>query len=100
AANLKPDFSAQVHAPKKLDDPFNDYLTYLKHSHELVDKVYLLEKTGGFNDKGSREAIAFTRERLAAGSQMLLDLWYTAWLESAKKEMPAFSEQPKKPGPG
>jgi hypothetical protein len=48
-----------------------------------VENVYALEKAGGFNGKGSPEAFDFTAHRLAAGSQMLLDLWYTAWLESA-----------------
>jgi hypothetical protein len=49
----------------------------------LVEKVYQLEKAGGFTGKGSPEAFEFTTHRLAAGAQMLLDLWYTAWLESA-----------------
>jgi len=100
AANIAAaDFAAQVHAPAKLDDPFNDYMAYLKHSHELVEKVYILEKAGGFTGRGSPESLQFTRERLAAGSQMLLNLWYTAWLESAKPEVPAFSAPPKKSGP-
>jgi hypothetical protein len=77
------DFSGLVHAPKKIDDPFAGYLGYLKQSHALVDQVYELEKAGGFAGKGSPEAFEFTRERLAAGSQMLLDLWFTAWMESA-----------------
>jgi hypothetical protein len=28
----------------------------------------------------------FTEQRLAAGSQMLLNLWYTAWIDSAVPE--------------
>jgi hypothetical protein len=48
-----------------------------------VENVYAIEKAGGFTGKGSREALAFTTGRLADGSQMLLDLWYTAWLDSA-----------------
>jgi hypothetical protein len=48
-----------------------------------MPKVYELEKAGGFKGKGSPEALEFTRKRLAAGSQMLLNLWYTAWMESA-----------------
>jgi hypothetical protein len=84
AANIAPkDFDAQVHAPKRVDDPFADYVAYLKQSHGLVEKVYQLDKTGGFIGKGTPEAFDFTTHRLAAGAQMLLDLWYTAWLESA-----------------
>lgn len=84
AANIRAaDFAAQVHAPEKLDDPFARYIDYLKHSNQLVEKVYALEKVGGFAGKGSPEAFEFTNERLATGSQMLLNLWYTAWVESA-----------------
>jgi hypothetical protein len=86
------DFSAFVHAPEKLDDPFARYLTYLRESNGLVEKVYVLEKSGGFRGKGSSEAFDFTTHRLAAGSQMLLNLWYTAWIES-EAPLPA-SEHP------
>jgi len=77
------DFAEFVHAPERLDDPFARYIAYLKDSNGLVEKVYGLEKTGGLRDKGSPEAFEFTTHRLAAGSQMLLNLWYTAWMESA-----------------
>jgi hypothetical protein len=78
------DFAGFVHAPEKLDDPFVRYIAYLRQSNGLVEKVYAIEKAGGFREKGSPEAFEFTTHRLAAGSQMLLDLWYTAWLESAE----------------
>ncbi len=87
-------FSALVHAPERLNDPFTDYIAYLKQSNGLVEKVYALEKAGGFRDKGSPEAFEFTTQRLAAGSQMLVDLWYTAWLESASVPPP-----PARPAP-
>jgi hypothetical protein len=84
AANIMPkDFAAMVKSPEKLTDPFADYVAYLRQSNTLVEKVYALEKAGGFTGKGSSEALEFTTKRLAAGSQMLLNLWYTAWLESA-----------------
>jgi hypothetical protein len=84
AANITAQsFSGFVHAPESLDDPFTRYLAYLKQSNGLVENVYALEKAGGFREKGSREAFEFSTHRLAAGSQMLLNLWYTAWLESA-----------------
>ena len=83
AANITPgDFAGLVHAPTRLSDPFKQYMDYLKQSNSLVENVYQLEKDGGFNGKGSPEAFRFTTGRLAAGSQMLLDLWYTAWLDS------------------
>lgn len=84
AANITAkDFARLVTSPERLDDPFARYVAYLRHSSELVEKVYELEKAGGFSGKGSPEAFEFTTHRLAAGSQMLLDLWYTSWLESA-----------------
>jgi hypothetical protein len=85
AANIKPEnFAAQVHSPKKLEDPFAAYVDYLQKSSQLSERVYVIEKAGGFAGKGSKEAYEFTTERLAAGSQMLLDLWYTAWIASAE----------------
>ncbi len=84
AANVgAKDFSGLVKSPERLKDPFAGYIAYLKQSNELVENVYALEKTGGFAGKGSAAAFEFTTHRLAAGSQMLLNLWYTAWLESA-----------------
>ncbi len=77
------DFSGLVRPPVQLKDPFVDYQKYLKESFALVPKVYELDKAGGFKEAGTPEAREFTRRRLAAGSQMLLNLWYTAWLESA-----------------
>lgn len=77
------DFAKLVHAPERLADPFADYVAYLKESNRQVEKVYSLEKAGGFTGMGSPEALDFTTHRLAAGSQMLLNLWYTAWLDSA-----------------
>jgi len=77
------DFANLVHAPQRIDDPFARYLEYLRASNAMVEKVYEFEKAGAFRGAGSREAFDFTTRRLAAGSQMLVDLWYTAWLDSA-----------------
>lgn len=90
AANITAkDFARLVTSPQRLDDPFARYVAYLRQSNGLVEKVYELEKAGGFTGKGSPEAFEFTTHRLAAGAQMLLDLWYTAWLESAVSVAPA-----------
>jgi hypothetical protein len=84
AANTRDqDFAGLVKSPERLDDPFARYIAYLRQSNGLVENVYALEKAGGFTGKGSPAAFEFTTRRLAAGAQMLLDLWYTAWLESA-----------------
>jgi hypothetical protein len=84
AANITAkDFAGLVKAPQRLDNPFTGYVAYLRQSNALVENVYALEKAGGFTGKGSPAAFDFTTHRLAAASQMLLNLWYTAWLESA-----------------
>jgi hypothetical protein len=75
------DFAKLVHAPEHIADPFGAYMQYLKSSNGLVERVYELDKAGGFREAGSREAFDFTTQRLAAGSQMLVNLWYTAWLD-------------------
>jgi len=95
------DFSSLVRAPERLTDPFQQYVTYLRESNQQVETVYALEKAGGFSGKGSTEAFAFTIHRLAAGAQMLLNLWYTAWLDSASNPdlvpaQPAASENKSK----
>jgi hypothetical protein len=77
------DFSALVRGPERLTEPFEQYVNYLRESNQQVETVYVLEKAGGFTGKGNAEAFTFTTQRLAAGSQMLLNLWYTAWLDSA-----------------
>ena len=87
AANIHAnDFADMVHAPQHLTDPFHQYLDYLEDSHKLVERVYELDLAGGFKEKGSPQARTFTQQRLAAGSQMLLNLWYTAWIDSAIPE--------------
>ena len=86
-ANILPkDFAGLVKTPERLEEPFPAYVAYLRNSNALVEQVYELDKAGGFRGEGSPAAFEFTTHRLAAGSKMLLNLWYTAWLESA---MPA-----------
>jgi len=80
------DFAALVSAPLQLTDPFHDYVKYLWTSHYYVPQVYKIDKAGGFDGAGTPEALKFTEQRMAAGAQMLLDLWYTAWLQSAQPE--------------
>lgn len=78
------DFAQLVHVPEQLRDPFGQYIDYLKQSNKLVERVYELDKARGFTGRGTPEAFDFTKQRLAAGSQMLLNLWYSAWMDSAK----------------
>jgi hypothetical protein len=85
-ANLRePEVRAKMTQPKAVDgDIFDAYVAYLRHSKTYVEKVYQLEKAGGFTGTGTAESREFTAERLGAGASMLRDMIYTAWLESAK----------------
>lgn len=77
------EIASLVQEPVRQKDPWHDYLQYLRDSNHLVEKVYQLEKAGEWKDTGTPESRQFLRQRLAAGAQMLLNLWYTAWEESA-----------------
>lgn len=79
-ADVQPLITAST--PKLLNDEWADYLAYLQHTSGYVEKVYQIEKAGGFTGAGSDEAKAFTGERLAAGAIELRDMIYTAWVRS------------------
>jgi hypothetical protein len=64
-------------------DIFDDYIAYLRESNTHIEKLYQLQKAGALTGKGTAEGRAFTAERLAAGSIMLRNMIYTAWLRSA-----------------
>ena len=87
----------RLRAPTRIEHPFQDYMQFIRESNAQVEKVYQLEKAGGFKDQGSPEALEFTRVRLAAGAQMLLNLWYTAWLESADLKAGEYHPEPSEP---
>jgi len=72
-------------APKVIEgDIFDSYVKYLRQTSTYVEKVYQLEKAGGFVGAGSAESREFTAARLAAGASMLRDMILTAWVDSAQ----------------
>jgi len=78
-----PEVLAQMTPTKAIDgDIFDAYVAYLRHASTYVEKVYQLEKAGGFSGEGTPESRAFTTERVAAGASMLRDMIYTAWVDS------------------
>jgi hypothetical protein len=83
-ARLKPeDFSSLVKPARKLDDVFQDTMNYLFESYRLAPEVYKMDKTFRWDDNNQNEVSKrFVATRLAAGAQMLANLWYTAWLDS------------------
>jgi hypothetical protein len=76
-------FADLVGRPRLLDRPFDDYLAYLRQSQSMIERCYQLEKMGGFEGHGTAESREFIRRQLGRGAQMLLNLWYTAWVDSA-----------------
>ena len=80
--------------PKQVAHPFQDYLAYLEASNALVEKCYQLEKQAGFDGAGTVESREFLKQRLAAGAEMLRNLWYTAWLTSGQDPPPWVPNKP------
>lgn len=85
-ANIHPaDVEPKITPVKSVDgDIFDAYIAYLRHTATFVERVYKLEKAGGFVGAGTPESREFTAQRLAAGASMLRDMIYTAWLDSAQ----------------
>lgn len=70
--------------------PREEIWNYLRSSNGLVEQLYILDKQEKFNvETRSPEHKKFVSERLAAGAQMLRDLWWTAWVTSAPATTPA-----------
>jgi hypothetical protein len=83
-AQIKPeDFTALVKTAQRLNDPFAEIVNYLLESNRLAPQLYRMDKTARW-DANNRNADSkkFVTERLAAASQMLVNLWYTAWVNS------------------
>jgi TonB family protein len=66
-----------------IDDEWDDYLAYLRHTGSLTERVYQLDEQHGFDGAGTPEAKQFTAQRLAAGASMLRDMVVAAWVKSA-----------------
>jgi hypothetical protein len=70
--------------------PREEIWNYIRSSNALVEQLYILDNQEKFNaETKSPEHKKFVSERLAAGAQMLRDLWWTAWVTSAPSPAPA-----------
>ena len=75
--------------------PREEIWRYLQSSNKLVEQLYILDKQEKFNaTTKSPEHKKFVSERLAAGTQMLRDLWWTAWVTSDPKLTPPVPPRP------
>jgi hypothetical protein len=59
-------------------------IAYVRESNSAVESMYKLDKAHPFDSlPGVRENKSFAVDRLAAGTRMLRDIWWTAWVTSA-----------------
>lgn len=78
------DFSGQVKTAEKVPDVFDSVIRYLLDSYAQVPQLYRLEKAARWEANNHRpESKQFVAARLASASQMLANLWYSAYLGSS-----------------
>jgi hypothetical protein len=79
------DIVAKMTSPQLRTDYFETAIGFIRQSNTLVERVYQIDKTGGFDmfRSPTPEAKTFVAERLAAGASLLRDLWWSAWKNSA-----------------
>jgi hypothetical protein len=80
---------------KIVENPREDIWRYLRDSNALVEQLYILDKKEQFGKENlAPEHKKFAAARLAAGAQMLRDLWWTAWVTSDPALAPAVPSRP------
>ncbi len=75
--------AASTSAPRRLTTVRPAVMDYLNATHSELRTLYRLENRYGFVEDSTPapETVDFAVERLAAGAEMLRDLWWSAWLE-------------------
>lgn len=68
---------------RQIDDMWSSVLKTIQTSHAHVEQCYELDAAGAI-DKPTPESRAFILERCQTAAQFTADLWYNAWLRSAK----------------
>lgn len=68
------------------DEPsiFVEALAFIRDQHRLVEPLYQLDKDGKLSPDQpyGRDGLAFFEKQFVTASQMLADLWFTAWKEA------------------
>lgn len=77
------DLVPRLKPAQRLADPFAAIVAHLRRSSNEVERVYQLDKAGAWDDPTHEAARELTYARMTDGAQLLRDLTYTAWLESA-----------------
>lgn len=84
---LTPEEIARGLEPKLIDDVWAYVMQRIQESHGQVARCYELDAAGAI-EKPTPESRAFILERCRIGAQFTMDLWYNAWLRSAKMRAP------------
>lgn len=84
---LTPDEISRGLEAKAIDDVWKYVLQTFQESHTHVERCYELDAAGAF-DKPTPESRKFILDRCRAGAQFTMDIWYSAWLRSAKMPKP------------
>lgn len=72
----------------------NAVVEYLNASFAQLNRLYEIEKTTPFRaETATPDQKAFAVARLAAGAEMLRDIWYTAWITSGEPVAPPGRER-------
>jgi hypothetical protein len=72
-----------------LENPRAGIRDFLRRSNALVEELYILDQREPFGGATvSPDHKRFAAARLAAGAEMLRDLWWTAWVTSAPPPAP------------
>lgn len=84
AADLIPHVNPR---PRILRDIRIEVMAHIQRSHSRLERLYELdqEERWGADTRGAAHR-EFAIERLVAGANMLRDLWWSAWVESATPE--------------
>ena len=79
-----------TNAPRVHSDLRGAIVSYLTTSFGALDSLYTIDKATPFSaETATPEQKAFASARLAAGAEMLRDIWWTAWVTSAATRPPA-----------
>ena len=73
---------------RQREDVFAAIMSLIRESNGHVAQLYELDRAGGFDRAPSAASREFAASRVGAGASLLRDLWWSAWLASAR------------PGPG
>jgi len=72
---------------REIEDVWKHVLKTILESHTHVDRCYELDMAGAF-DKPTDRSRTFIMDRCRVGAQFTMDLYYTAWVRSAKLKPP------------